>query len=472
MPDQSPNQGSLFTTPEPVATPIARDARAPLAARMRPQTLDEIVGQDHILGPGHAVRRSVEMDKVVSMIFWGPPGSGKTTIAEVIARTTRAYFVALSAVTAGVADLRRVVDEAERRRRGGQRTILFLDEIHRFNKSQQDSLLPHVERGTLTLIGATTENPSFEVNSALLSRCRVFTLHALSDAAITDIIQRALADSERGLGELAIAMDEDALAALATFANGDARMALTALELAAQVAPVEDGHPHITLAVLDDALQQRTLLYDRVGEEHYNLISALHKSVRGSDPDGAIYWLARMLEGGEDPLYIARRVVRMASEDIGLADPQGLVIAMAAQQAVHFVGMPEGALALTQAVVYLACAPKSNALERAYMAAVADIRATRNDPVPTYLRNAPTRLMRDLDYGQGYVYAHEVYATTGGDPADATRPWPANVQPGGYLPTSVREHRYYDPGATPMGAETSIARWLQRRYGGHTEDQD
>lgn len=433
---------------------------------MRPRTLDELVGQPHLLAPGRALRRMVETDRLASLIFWGPPGSGKTTLAEVIARTTRAYFVALSAVSAGVADLRRVVEDANRLRRTGQKTILFLDEIHRFNKSQQDSLLPHVERGVLTLIGATTENPSFEVNAALLSRCRVFTLHALSDDDLRLILERALTDPERGLGGADITIESEVLATLAIYANGDARMALTALELAANIAP-EPEDPgvgrHITLATLQDALQQRTLLYDKAGEEHYNLISALHKSVRGSDPDGALYWLARMLEGGEDPLYIARRVLRMASEDIGLADPQGLVQALAAQQAVHFVGMPEGALALAQAVVYLACAPKSNALERAYMAAVEDVRNTRNGPVPLPLRNAPTRLMRDLEYGEGYVYAHEVYAERGADPADPARPWPEVVQPGGYLPAELRGRHFYLPGDHAMGAEAAIARWLERR---------
>lgn len=339
----------------------------PLAARMRPQTLDEILGQGHLLDEGRALRRSIERDRAPSMIFWGPPGSGKTTLASVIAHTTQARFVALSAVTAGVADLRRVVDDAAKLLRAtGRRTILFIDEIHRFSKSQQDAILPHVERGTVTLIGATTENPSFEVNAALLSRSRVFTLHALSDADIRALLVRALGDAERGLGAQPLTIDDDALAALAAYANGDARTALNALELAASVAPEipdsPDGARRIDLATIEDALQHRALLYDKAGEEHYNLISALHKSLRGSDPDAALYWLGRMLEAGEDPLYVVRRLIRFASEDVGMADPQALLVCVAAQQAVHFIGMPEGALALAQAVVHLATAPKSNAL--------------------------------------------------------------------------------------------------------------
>lgn len=459
-------QSSLFGDDERAAGQAAPGTphSEPLAARMRPRTLDEIVGQDHLLASGRALRRSIEADRIASMIFWGPPGSGKTTLAEVIARTTRRQFIALSAVTAGVADLRRVVEDAGRLLRTGRQTIVFLDEIHRFNKSQQDSLLPHVERGTITLIGATTENPSFEVNAALLSRCRVFTLRPLGDADVRTILLRALTDPERGLGGQDVALADDALAALATYANGDARTALTALELAANVTPADDaGARQITLATLEDALQHRTLLYDQAGEEHYNLISALHKSVRGSDPDGALYWLGRMLEAGEDPLYVIRRVIRMASEDIGLADPQALGVAVAAQQAVHFLGMPEGALALAQAVVYLAAAPKSNALERAYMAVQADIRTTRNAGVPLHLRNAPTKLMQALAYGQQYVYPHEVYAALGADPEDPARPPPASVQPEGYLPPDVADRRYYEPGATAQGAEASIARWLARR---------
>ncbi len=460
-----PHQTSLFgMEPAPESANPAQDAPTdaalPLAARMRPRRLDEVIGQDHLIAPGHALRRAIEADRIPSMIFWGPPGSGKTTLAEVIAHTTHARFVRLSAVSAGVAEVRRVVDDAAKLLRATkQRTILFLDEIHRFNKAQQDSVLPHVERGTIILIGATTENPSFEVNAALLSRCRVFTLHALSDDDIRLIIERALTDAERGLGERGLALAGDALDFIATFANGDARAALTALEAAATALPPDTTT--ITLPLVEDALQHRALLYDKAGEEHYNLISALHKSVRGSDPDGALYWLGRMLEAGEDPLYIVRRVIRMASEDIGLADPQALVIAVAAQQAVHFVGMPEGALALAQAVVHLACAPKSNALERAYQAVQADVRATRNDGVPLHLRNAPTKLMRDAKYGGGYVYAHDVYQ--GIDPDDPARPPAASVQPEGYLPEALRDRHYYDPGDHAEGAEQSIAAWLARR---------
>jgi putative ATPase len=444
----------------------------PLAARMRPQTLDEIVGQQHLLGPGHALRKIIEGDRLVSMIFWGPPGSGKTTLAEVIARTTHAQFVHLSAVTAGVAELRRVVEEAARRKRfDGTCTILFLDEIHRFNKSQQDSALPHVERGTITLIGATTENPSFEVNAALLSRCRVFTLYALTDEQVRTLLDRALSDAGRGLGGQGFAVEPATLDAIARFANGDARIALIVLEVAANAAqPDAAGTRAITPAIVADALQQRTLTYDKAGDEHYNLISALHKSVRGSDPDGAIYWVGRMLEAGEDPLYIARRLIRMASEDIGLADPQGLVMAVAAQQAVHFVGMPEGALALAQAAVYLACAPKSNALERAYQAVQADVREGRNDPVPLHLRNAPTALMRASGFSEGYVYAHDVYAQLGADPADPSRPSPDPVQPEGYLPPDLGDRHYYDPGEHAQGAEASIARWLARRRNAPASD--
>jgi putative ATPase len=441
------------------AAPGAEDAQ-PLAARMRPRTLDEIVGQDHLLGPGRALRRSLESDRVPSMILWGPPGSGKTTLAAVIARTTRACFVALSAVTAGVADLRRVVEDAQKLLRAtGQRTVLFVDEIHRFNKAQQDAILPHVERGTVILIGATTENPSFEVNAALLSRTRVFTLRALSDEEVLLVVRRALADSERGLGDQSLSATEEALSALAGLANGDARSALNALELAAAVAPASaDGQRMIDRATVEDAFQRRSLLYDRAGEEHYNLISALHKSLRGSDPDAALYWLARMLESGEDPLYVVRRLIRFASEDVGMADPQALLVCVAAQQAVHFVGMPEGALALAQAVVHLAAAPKSNALYTAYAAAQSDVQATRNDPVPLQLRNAPTRLMKDLDYGKGYLYAHDLYAGQP-DPADPNRPPPERPQD--YLPEALRERAYYQPGG--QGTEASIQAWLRRR---------
>jgi putative ATPase len=443
----------------PAGDDVPESAR-PLAARMRPRTLDEIVGQDHLLAPGRALRRSIESDHVASLILWGPPGSGKTTLAAVIALTTQSRFVALSAVTAGVADLRRVVEDAGKLLRAtGRRTILFIDEIHRFSKSQQDAILPHVERGTVTLIGATTENPSFEVNAALLSRCRVFTLRALSDDDVRALLTRALADPERGLGASRLTAAEDALDYLSGYANGDARAALNALELAAGVAPARpDGARIVDLATVEDAVQQRALLYDKAGEEHYNLISALHKSLRGSDPDAGLYWLARMLEAGEDPLYIVRRLIRFASEDVGMADPQALLVCVAAQQAAHFVGMPECALALAQSVVHLATAPKSNALYTGYAAALEDVHATRNDPVPLHLRNAPTRLMKDLDYGKGYAYAHDDYAGMP-DPDDPSRPPPQRLQD--YLPEQLRDRAYYQP--TAQGAEASIHAWLKRR---------
>ena len=439
---------------------VVPEGARPLADRMRPRTLDEILGQEHLVAPGKALRRGIEADRVPSLILWGPPGSGKTTLASVIARGTQARFVALSAVTAGVADLRRVVEDAAKLLRAtGQRTILFIDEIHRFSKSQQDAILPHVERGTVTLIGATTENPSFEVNAALLSRSRVYTLHALADDDVLALLRRALADGERGLGGETVTATDEALEYLAGYANGDARAALNALELSASVAERDtNGMRAITLPVVEDAVQRRALLYDKAGEEHYNLISALHKSLRGSDPDAALYWLARMLEAGEDPLYVVRRLIRFASEDVGMTDPQALLVCVAAQQAVHFVGMPEGALALAQAVVHLAVAPKSNALYTAYGAATSDVQATRNDPVPLHLRNAPTRLMKELDYGKGYAYAHDLYAGRP-DPADPSRPPPQRPQE--YLPEALREREYYHP--TAQGNEAAIAAWLARR---------
>ena len=446
-------------SPEGDTTPTEAQ---PLAQRMRPLTLDEIVGQPHLLAPGRALRRSIESDHVPSMILWGPPGSGKTTLASVVAQITQARFVPLSAVTAGVADLRRVVDDAAKLLRAtGRRTILFIDEIHRFSKSQQDAILPHVERGTVTLIGATTENPSFEVNAALLSRSRVYTLRALTDEDILALLRRALTDEQRGLGARRLTVTEDALAYLASLANGDARAALNALEMAASVAPLQaDGSLALDLPTVEDAVQRRALLYDKGGEEHYNLISALHKSLRGSDPDASVYWLARMLEAGEDPMYVARRLVRFATEDVGLADPQALALCMAAQQAVHFIGMPEGALALAEAALYLATAPKSNAVYTAYGAARDDVMDTRNDPVPLHLRNAPTRLMSNLDYGKGYIYAHDQYHGAP-DPADPLRPPPERPQD--YLPEALRDRAYYQPGS--QGAEASIQAWLRRRRG-------
>src|SRR5436309_11158232 len=433
----------------------------PLAARMRPRTLDEIVGQEHILGPGRVLRRSIEADTITSMILWGPPGSGKTSLAEVIALQTHAHFVRLSAVSAGVADLRKVVEDARRLRQfSGQRTILFIDEIHRFNKAQQDAVLPHVERGVVTLIGATTENPSFEVNSALLSRSRTFVLKGLNEEQIVIILRRALENKERGLGRLAITIDEDALQQIAIFANGDARIALNVLELAAQAggdAPKEHVPIHITLSTVEDVMQHRALLYDKGGDQHYDSISALHKALRGSDPDAGLYWLARMLEAGEDPLYIVRRLIRFASEDVGMADPQALLVCVAAQQAVHFIGLPEGCLALAQAVVHLAMAPKSNALYEAYSRVQEDVQKTRNDPVPLWIRNAPTQLMKDLDYGKDYKYAHDYYKEM--QIEDPDRPPAKQIQK--YLPESLKGRRYYEPGH--QGKEASIKEWLEKR---------
>lgn len=441
-----------------VSTPAPTTALPgePLAARMRPHTLDEIIGQEHLLAPGRILRRSIEGDRIPSMILWGPPGSGKTTLAEVIARSTHARFVTLTAVSAGVADLRRVAEEARKLGQfSQQRTILFIDEIHRFNKAQQDAVLPHVERGTVTLIGATTENPSFEVNSALLSRTRVFPLKALNDEQIAHILRRALDDSERGLGKAHLQIDEETLLQIALLANGDARTALNILEIAAQVDPTTP----ITIATIEDIVQHRTLLYDKSGDQHYDTISALHKALRGSDPDAGLYWLARMLEAGEDALYIVRRLICFASEDVGMADPQALLICMAAQQAVHFVGLPEANLALAQAVVHLATAPKSNALYTAYSRVQEDVQQTRNDPVPLALRNAPTRLMKEMDYGKDYKYAHDYYEElTSEDPA---RPPAAQLQE--YLPDNLKGRRYYQPGN--QGQEASIQTWLARRRG-------
>ena len=426
---------------------FAREAERdqPLAARMRPRSLDEFVGQEHLVGPGRALRRAIEADRLPSMVLWGPPGSGKTTLAAVVARQTRSHFESLSAVTAGVADLRRVVSEAAARRsRLGQRTVLFIDEIHRFNKAQQDAILPYVERGVVTLIGATTENPSFEVNSALLSRCRVYTLRALGDAEIELLVRRALADRERGLGELNVELAPEALAHLVNLANGDARVALDALELAATAAePGPDGVRRVGLAAIEDALQRRALPYDRAGEQHYDLISAFIKSVRGSDPDAAVYWLARMLEAGEDPLFVARRIVILAAEDVGLADPQALPLAVAAQQAAHLLGLPEALYPLTEATLYLALAPKSNSAKTAYDAARAAVERTRNDPVPLHLRNALTGLMRGLGYGQGYRYAHD---------------HPGGIAAQRHLPDNLRGARFYEP--TDRGREAELRRRL------------
>jgi putative ATPase len=422
----------------------------PLAARMRPQTFAEFVGQEHLIAEGRVLRKCIEADQLPSMVFWGPPGSGKTTLAHIIANVTRAHFSPLSAVSAGVADLRRVVGEAKKRlKSSGQKTILFVDEIHRFNKAQQDAVLPFVENGTVTFIGATTENPSFEVISPLLSRCRVFRLELLSDNDVKVLVERAVGDVERGLGKLRIAVSEEALRHLVTISNGDARVALNALEMAAfATLPESDGSRSIDLSAIEEALQHRALLYDKSGDQHYDLISALHKSLRGSDPDAALYWLGRMLEAGEDPLYIVRRLIRFASEDVGVADPQALVVAVAAQQAVHFIGLPEGNLALAEAVIYLATAPKSNSLYQAYSRVQKDIQQGRNEPVPLHLRNPVTGLMRQEGYGRGYKFAHD---------------YPGHFVKQQNLPTSLQGKRYYVPG--DQGYEKEIADRLKKWWG-------
>jgi len=424
---------------------------------MRPRTLDEFVGQEHVVGAGHALRAAIEIDRLPSLILWGPPGTGKTSLAEVIARTTGAHFVALSATSAGVADLRRVVADAARLRASGTRTVLFIDEIHRFNKGQQDAILPHVEDGTLTLIGATTENPSFEVNSALLSRTRVFTLRALSDDDIARVIDRALHDAERGLAGANVVLTPQAHAALVNLSNGDARVALTTLDFAASAAQAAaDGTYVVDVDLIADALQRRMTAYDKGGEAHYDVISAFIKSIRGSDPDGAIYWLARMIEGGEDPLFIARRLVILASEDIGMADSRALQIAVSAQQAVHFVGMPEGFYPLAHCVIYLVTAPKSNSVGRAYASALEDVRTMRNEPVPLHLRNAPTGLMRTLGYGEDYKYAHTHYAGMESGP-DGPPAQPLQT----YVPQALEGKSYFEPGT--QGEERRLRAWIDER---------
>ncbi len=379
---------------------------SPLAARLRPRSLEEVAGQEHLIGPGRILRRLIENDMLSSMIFWGPPGVGKTTLARIIANHTKASFIDFSAVTSGIKDIKEVMIKAEENRRYGDKTVVFVDEIHRFNKAQQDAFLPFVEKGSIILIGATTENPSFEVNSALLSRCRVFVLKPLGTEDILRILKRALTD-ERGFGELNVKADDELLGIIAEFSNGDARSALSILEIAVMNSDVKDGSYIVTKDIIEQCTQRKNLLYDKNGEEHYNLMSALHKSMRNSDPDAAIYWLARMLEAGEDPLYIARRIVRFASEDIGIADSKALELAVACYQACHFLGMPECNVHLTHAVVYMSISPKSNAVYMAYNYAREDALNTLSDPVPLNIRNAPTRLMKELDYGKGYKYAHD-----------------------------------------------------------------
>src|SRR5262250_978212 len=380
----------------------------PLAERMRPRSLDEFIGQEKLLGPGKPLRMQIESDNICSMLFWGPPGCGKTTLARVIARLTHADFVAFSAVLAGIKEIKDVMAAAEYKARSGYRTIVFVDEVHRFNKAQQDAFLPHVEAGHITFIGATTENPSFEVISPLLSRTKVYILEPLTTPQIVELLRRALADKDRGLGNESIEVSDDMLFRIASFANGDARAAYNTVELAAKsTRPKKNAPRAITPELLEDILQRKLLRYDKAGEEHFNLISALHKSVRNSDPDAALYWLSRMLESGEDPLYLARRMVRMASEDIGLAEPGALAVTLAAKDAFDFLGAPEGHLALAQAAVYLSLAPKSNALYTGYGEVLDDVQKTEADPVPLHLRNAPTGLMKHLGYGKGYQYAHE-----------------------------------------------------------------
>ena len=419
-------------------------ATQPLAARLRPQTLDGFVGQTHLLGPGKVLRRLIENDNISSMIFWGPPGVGKTTLARIIARHTKSAFIDFSAVTSGIKEIRTVMQKAEANRQYGARTIVFVDEIHRFNKAQQDAFLPFVEKGSIILIGATTENPSFEINSALLSRCKVFVLHALTAEELTGLLTRSLQDP-LGFGGQKITISRDMLSQIANFANGDARTALGTLEMVVLNDEADGDTLTVTEETLEQCLSKKSLLYDKNGEEHYNIISALHKSMRNSDPDAAVYWLARMLEAGEDPLYVARRVVRFASEDVGLADPRALELAVAAYQACHFIGMPECNVHLTQAVIYLSLAPKSNSMEVAYNNAKADALTQLDEPVPLNIRNAPTKLMRDLHYGEGYQYAHD---------------YKDHLTSMQCLPDSLLNRTYYEP--SEQGLEARFKERLQQ----------
>jgi putative ATPase len=431
-----------------------REHDAPLAARMRPRSLDDFIGQEHLIGEGHILRRLMESDALPSIILWGPPGTGKTTLASIVAEMTQAEFSLVSAVSAGVADLRRIIGEAqERRGMDGRPTILFIDEIHRFNKSQQDAVLPFVENGTITMIGATTENPSFEVIGPLLSRCRVFPLQALEPENIATLLRRAIVDKERGLpakeSTQDVEFDDEAIEALSESVGGDARIALNALEMAAASAPPSDKGPRrVTRDQIEEALQARTYLYDKSGDAHYDTISAFIKSVRGSDADAALYWLARMIESGEDPLFIVRRMVLLAAEDVGLADPQALVLATACQQAVHFIGLPEGFLPMAETAIYLATAPKSNSVMTSYAKALADVRESLGEPVPLHLRNASTGLMRDMGYGKGYKYAHD---------------YEDHQVEQTHLPDRLAGHKYYEPG--DLGYEAKIKEAYEKLRG-------
>lgn len=427
-------QGSIFD---------GEGVTIPLADRMRPRTLEEFYGQEHLLGKGRLLRQLIESDNITSMILWGPPGVGKTTIAMIIANMTHSEFITFSAVTSGIKEIKDIMKKAEEDRLRGKKTVLFIDEIHRFNKAQQDAFLPHVEKGNIVLIGATTENPSFEVNSALLSRSRVFVLKALEVDDIIKLSKKALEDP-RGLGEMNVKVDDDLIEMIAVYANGDARTALNTLEMAAMGAEIKDGERVITREIIEECIQKKSLLYDKNGEEHYNLISALHKSMRNSDCDASIYWLARMLEAGEDPLYIARRIIRFSSEDIGMADPRALQIAVSAYQAVHFIGMPECSVNLAQAVVYMALSPKSNALYNAYNNAAEDAKTTIAQPVPLHLRNAPTKLMAQVGYGKGYKYAHD---------------FESKVTDMECLPDNLKNRKYYIPGN--LGYEKNYAERIQ-----------